>query len=286
MDLLYHKAGSVHEVCSLLTQHGQEARLIAGGTDLLVLLKHREMSQEVLIDISEIPDLNYIELRNGHLEMGSATTLAALEDSKLVKENTSILGEAVATIASRQLRNMASIGGNLCNASPAADASTPLLALDAEVELTSLRTTRTLPLERFFVGVNNTVIESDELLTKIRVPLSPSRTGMSFFKLSRTAEDIAVVNGAVRLTLPSDGKCSEPRIALGAMAPVVMRAHEAERVLVGQALDERLFEEASSRAAAESKPITDLRASASYRRAVTRALLRQSFKEALGRVAG
>ncbi|MFQ5998531.1 MAG: FAD binding domain-containing protein, partial [Candidatus Bathyarchaeia archaeon] len=192
--------------------------------------------------------------------------------------------EAVVTVASRQLRNMASLGGNLCNASPAADTSPPLVALDAEVDLASSHATRSLSIEKFYAGVNKTIMGTDELLTSIRVPLSPSRTGTAFFKMGRTSEDIAVVNGAVRLTLTSDGKCADARIALGAVAPVVMRAHEAESLLVGNIPDKTLIEDVSKTAALESKPITDIRASASYRRAVTQTLLNQSLEKALERI--
>ncbi|MFQ5998023.1 MAG: FAD binding domain-containing protein [Candidatus Bathyarchaeia archaeon] len=279
-----HKAQSIHEVNSLLARYGQKARILVGGTDLLVMMKHSETQPEILVDISELPELDYIQLRDGFLEIGSTTTLASVEDSHLVKKHIPILHEAVVTIASRQLRNMASLGGNLCNASPAADTTTSLMALDAEVELTGSQATRSLSIEKFYAGVNKSIIGMDELLTKIRVPLSPPRTGTDFFKLGRTAEDIAVVNGAVRLTLTSDGKFADVRIALGAVAPVVMRAHEAEELLVGNVPQESLIEKASLVAVGETKPITDIRASASYRRAVTRTLLHQSFKNALGRV--
>ncbi|HMK23507.1 MAG TPA: xanthine dehydrogenase family protein subunit M [Terriglobales bacterium] len=271
----FHRPTSIREAIRLLTGEKGEACLVAGGTDLAL---RAGRSVRVLVDISRL-GLSYVKRKDGGLRIGATTTMATLEESVLVRLLANgILAKAAASCGSLQTRNMATIGGNLANASPAADTATPLLAMDAEVVLQGLRSSRRLPLERFFAGAHAT-ISNRELLLEIVVPPCKSNSAFSFQRLARTEVDIAVVNVAAAVRWDARQRCSGVRLALGAVAPCPMRSRRAEALLEGQIATEKVVSRAAEIASEDIAPISDVRASAEYRREITRVLVRRAFQE-------
>ena len=281
----YHSPSSLGEAIALLSMYGSEARILAGGTDLLVDMKQRLVEPKHLIDIKRIPELRLLREVPGGLEIGSAVRLRELERSKAVEGRLPLLREAVSSMGSIQVRNMATIGGNLCRASPSADAAVALLALDAEALISGPNGTRRVPLEDFFIGPRATALRPDEILTGVYVPYPPEGAGSSFIKVGRTMLDLAIVNIAVDLRLRG-GAVDHCRMAMGAVAPKPLRLRDVEGFLIGRELTSEVLEEAAGRVEASIKPITDIRAAAEYRRAVSRALMRDALKTALERCGG
>ena len=272
---------TTEEAIRLLGGQKGEACLVAGGTDVVL---RAGPSVRVLVDISHL-GLSYIKRKGHGIRIGATTTMAALEESVLVRLMASgILAKAAACCGSPQTRNMATIGGNLANASPAADMATPLLAMDAEVVLKGLRTARTIPLVEFFAGPHETTAHR-ELLVEVVIPGSKSHTAFAFQRLSRTEIDIAIVSVAAAIRWDSAKRCTGVRIALGAVAPCSMRARRAEAVLEGQVATDALIRRAAEMASQEISPITDVRASAEYRREVSQVLVRRALEECLEQLA-
>lgn len=267
---------------------GGAGRFVAGGTDLVVA---GDRSLRWLVDLTRLP-LRYVKRRGGGWTIGATATMADLEhDAGLRRFADGILAAAAGTAGSPQIRNMGTIGGNLANASPACDLGPPLLALDAVVVIAGRRGggRRTVPLERFFKGGHRTALNGG-LLVEVRLPAPPTpaggRAAWSFQKLGRLQSDIAVVNAAAGVALGRDGRCTWARIALGAVAPTPLRARRAEALLVGRALDAAAIEAAAGRAAQETRPVSDVRSSAEYRREMSRVLVSRALiacVESLGR---
>ncbi len=271
----FHQPRTVNEAIRLLHKPGGQACLVAGGTDL-VLRAGRSVTD--LVDIARL-GLDYIRPSRQSVRIGAATTLAALEQSPHIRRLANgILARAAASCGTIQTRNVATIGGNLTNASPAADTATPLLVLDAQVVLQGLRTKRHLPLAEFFRGPHETVANGS-LLTEIVIPPCQPHTAWSFQRFGRSEMDIAVVNVAAGLQLDRRGRCTWIRIALGAVAPRPMRAPKAEAVLADCILSKTRIERAADTVAREIRPITDVRASAEYRTELSRVLLRRALEE-------
>ena len=269
------------EAIKLLQGQEGEAYLVAGGTDVAL---RAGRSVKVLVDISRL-GLSYIKRRGGGLHIGATTTMAALEQSVLVRLTANgILAHAAASCGSPQTRNMATIGGNLANASPAADTATPLLVMGGQVVLQGMRASRTLPLEAYFAGPHSTN-SNRELLVEIVVPRSKPNMAFSFQRLARTEIDIALVAVASAIRCDAKRRCTDVRIALGAVAPYPMRAHRAEAVLEGQLPSDKLLRQAADIASQEIAPITDVRASAEYRREVAKVLTRRALEECVQRLA-
>jgi CO/xanthine dehydrogenase FAD-binding subunit len=271
----YHRPGNLQVATWLLSSLGKKARLIAGGTDLLVT---KPPEVECLIDVASL-DLNYIRKDEDGIHIGAATTLDLIEGSPMCSEGPYVvLSEAASNMATPTVRNMATIGGNICNASPAADLSLPLMVLGSAVKIYGLGGIRMLPVAEFFEDVNKTALKEDELLVEVHIPLSSGDTGASFLKLRRhqTAIDLAVVNVAAKLTC-SGNFCKDARIALGAVAKRPVYAEKAERLLTGKRLDRKLIQEAAEVAAKEAKPIDDVRGSAHYRRRILAVLVKRAL---------
>jgi carbon-monoxide dehydrogenase medium subunit len=278
----YVRPKTIEETISILGENPNKALVIAGGTDLLVT---RPADTEVLVDISRLP-LSYIE--NGeHLRIGATTNFnTILRSEHLQRGPHRIIVDAAKEIGHLNLRHLATIGGNLCNAVPSADAAIPLIALDAEALISGVEGERKVKLEDFFTSVRETVLEGNEILKEIVVPLQPPRTGASFQKIGRTNVDIAVVNVSVRLTLGEDGDCEDVRVVLGAVAPTPIRARKAEETLVGRKPSEEIFVKAAEVAVLESRPISDVRADGEYRREMCGVLVRRALKEAYDMAGG
>ena len=280
----FHRPTSVAQALRLFEaerRRGGRGRWVAGGTDLVV---QRERTLRWLVDLTCLP-LGYVRRVRGGWAIGATTHMAEIEHSKaLLALANGILAEAAGTCGSRQIRNMATIGGNLANASPACDLAPPLLALDASVVIAGRGGRRTVPLDRFFRGVNRTALNGG-LLVEIRVPAPPKgKAAWSYQKLGRLQSDIAVVNASAGVVLDERGFCTRARIALGAVAPTPLRARRAEALLEGRRLDGAAIDAAADQAAAEAKPVTDVRGTAEYRRAMCRVLVSRALEECARRV--
>lgn len=280
----YYEPKTLEEAASLLTRFGKKAAILSGGTDLLVLMKKRVRQPEHLINIMKIPNLNHIKYDNKDgLRMGCSVTIRAIEKSEIIREKCPILSEAAYNLGSVQIRNMATLGSNLCRASPSSEMAPPLLVLNANARIFGSSSERVVPLQEFFVGPSVTVLKPEELLVQIQTPCLPAHAGTAFLKIARTSMDLAKVNVAVSLTL-SNGTFEDAKIALGAVAPTPMRARKAEEILRGKKPEEGTIAEAAEVAAEEAKPINDIRSTASYRGEVIKVLVRLAVKKALKRV--
>jgi CO/xanthine dehydrogenase FAD-binding subunit len=279
----YVQPKSIDEALSLLAQHKGKARPIAGGTDLLPKMKRREITSPAhVIDLKGIPDLNHIDYdEEKGLSLGALTTIHAIETSPVIQQKFSILAQAAYTMASPQVRNRATLAGNICNAVPSADSVPPLLVLEAKLKVVSQKGERILPIEDFFTGPHETVLTDGELLAEIQIPPVPSNGRGIYLKLSpKSSMDLATVGVAVVL-IREDGLCKDIRIALGAVAPTPIRAKRAEEVLRGKRFSDELIERTAQTAAEESRPIDDHRASADYRRGMVQTLVRRAINQAL-----
>jgi len=272
----YHRPKGLREATWLLSSFGRKAKIIAGGTDFLV---DKPPGIECLVDISNL-NLNYIRKDKDGIDIGAATTLESIESSPILSsEPYKVVSEAVSMMATPTVRNMATIGGNICNASPAADLPLALMVLDASVKIVGLDGSRILPIGDFFKGVKKTALDEDELLVEVHIPVSSKRSSAAFLKLRhhQTSIDLAIVNVATRLTCPDDS-CQDVRIALGAVAKTPIYARKAEKLLIGEKPDMELIQKAAEAAAEESKPIDDIRASAEYRKRMVAVLVKRALE--------
>ena len=276
---------SVEEAVDLLGREG--AVPLAGGTDLLVAIKRGAPAPEWMVDITGI-GLDRLEEAGGVLCLGAASTHARILASDTVRSRLPALAEALISVGSPQVRNLATIGGNICYAVPSADSVPPLLALGAEVEVIGPAGSRRRPLDGFFVGPRRTILEPGEIVAKILVPLPAPGTGTAFLKAGRRkAMSLAVVNVAVSMRAAADNLTVDGvRIALGAVAPTPLRAYAAEGLLQGRVFAVDLAEEAAMEAAKAAAPIGDLRATARYRYALASILVKRAILKAWERAAG
>jgi len=281
----YFEPSSTKEAVDVLGRYGERAAVLAGGTDLLIKMKQRLTEPKYVVNIKKIAELKVIEDNGDFLRVGTAANLFEIENSDIVKEKFPGLREAIMSIGALQIRIMATLGGNLCNASPAADSAPPLMVLGARVKLLSSPGARVLTLEEFFRGPGKTAIKPGELLVEIQVPYPPPGTGTSFLRLTRAAVDIAKVNAAALLTIKENVVYS-CGIALGSVAPTTMRAKKAEALLLGKKITERVIIEAAQAASEEIKPITDIRSTARYRIDAARVLVRRALRIAWNRSIG
>ena len=277
----YFKPTSVAEAIKLLEQYGEKGWLLAGGTDLLV---EKDPQVEVLIDITGL-GLNYIKSDSQGVRIGATTTFADIAASSILQKSPyNVLAQAARQIGTPQTRNVATIGGNICHAVPSADSAPALLVLGATLSIADSGGERSMEIADFFLDVRKDALGNCELLTDIQLPALPARTGTAFAKKGRVATaDLAVVNVAVRVTLTAGNTCQDARIALGAVAPVPLRAREAEAMLQGKEPQEELLEKVALRASEEIKPISDVRSSAEYRETLSRVLVERALKEAVAR---
>jgi len=283
----YFAPQSLSDATSLLRRYGTKARLLAGGTDLLLRLERRLIETSVVVDLKKIRALRGIKATRKGLRIGTVTLMEEIASSPLVQSRYGMIAKGAAAVGSIQTRNRATLGGNLCNASPAADTAPPLIALSARARIAGSRRDREVPLEEFFIGPGKTCLQPNELLKEIFIPSPAGRSGSSFQRCTRTAMDIALVNCAVFLSLVSKREIvADIRIALGAVAPTPVRAQPAEDVLKGKNPDKDAIEEAAERAVASVSPIDDVRSSASYRREMVRVLTRRAIEEALKEALG
>jgi carbon-monoxide dehydrogenase medium subunit len=279
----YLEPETVEGALRVLSTHGGKGKVLAGGIDLVPSLRRGEIKPEYVVSIQRVSGLNYIEGGGAQsLRIGALTSLRSLELSPIIQKDYPVLYEAVHQIASVQVKTMGTAVGNLCVATPASDVAAALFVLDAKLKIASVSSERTLPIEDFFIGLNQTILMPDQIVTEVLLPRPPAGKSSAFFKLVRTATDIAKVNVAVMITI-IDNTCHEARIALGSVAPMVIRAKKAEGMLKGQKLESEVIGAAAEKAATEIKPITDIRSTAEYRQEISRVLVRRTIEEAVDR---
>ncbi len=281
----YIEPASLEETLGLLERHGEDARLIAGGTALLIWMRMKLLNPRVVISLAKIPGFDAIrfDLKNG-LTIGAGARHRDIELHPAVREHYPLLHETFRKVAQPRIRNMATLGGNLCQGDPLTDPGASLLALDAEVVLLSSMGKRTVALDEFFVDYYQTAIEPGDILTEIRVPLPVSGLRWSHIKfLPRSQEDFATVGVALALRLRGD-TCDDVRLALNSVAPTILRAKRAEEIVRGQKVNDKLISEMAEVAATEVDPIDDNRGSAEYKREMVKVLVRRAAAEALQRI--
>jgi len=268
----------------LMNQYGQRAKVMAGGTDLIPQMKNGELRPEAVLSLHQIEDLMEIQdVEEAGLRLGALCRIADIERSRLIQERYPVLSQAASVLGSIEIRNRATVGGNLCNAAPSADMAPSLLALGARAIIASGKGERVVPLEDFFVGPGETVLGMDEILIRVEIPpMKPGSAG-EYIKLGiRKAMDIAVVGVAAVLAFgPTEGICAEARLALGAVSPTPMRAKKAEKGLMGKKIDDGVMELAAKTASEEASPLSDIRASQDYRRGMVRVLTRRAIERAV-----
>ena len=267
------------EVLEILKQEKSEACIVAGCSNVLPYIKDKIISKKLLVDISGIEELNYIKKSEGKLCIGAATTISDLINSKIIREECNILYQAAEQFADPTIRNSATIGGNLADASPAADVAPPLLVLDAVLEVENMDAKREISLKNFFVGVRKTVLHDDEMITSIKIKDDSINKNGYFIKLGlRQAMAISLATVALILEVEKD-KVADVRIAMGSIAPTPLRLIKIEEFLKNEKINDELIEEAIKKVREEVKPIGDVRASAEYRRYVSGILFKRAFKK-------
>ena len=276
----YFEPKTVSEALSLLAKYGDHAKVIAGGTDVMVDMKYKE-EPGCLVNIKRIPGLDYIQENGGSLRVGALATIRDVETSSLVRERLPALWESCHQFASLQIRHTATIGGNVCRASPSGETLSPLLVLEAKAKLAFPEGEKSEPFSSLFQGPGKTRLGSKGLLTEIEVPYTAEGARSVYLKHAvRGAMDIAMVGVAVLITPDAtNSKLDDIRIGLGAVAPTPIRAQKAEALLRGKPLSAALVKEAAATAASESSPISDQRSSGEYRRWIVEALTRQGLEQ-------
>ncbi len=292
----YRAPASLDEMFGLLEEYGDEAKLIAGGTALVILMKQRLVRPSVLVSLAGIEALRGIEAANGDpsagsgqgLRIGALTTHREAETSELVRDRLPVLADTFRKVATVRIRNVGTVGGNLAHADPAQDPPATLIALGASVELTSASGQRAVPIEDFFTDYYETALQPAEIVRAIRVPSLPGRSGAVFHKfLPRTADDYATVAVATVISLDEAGQaCRDVRIGLSAVGSTPVRARQTEAALRGQPLTEERIREAAAVVKSEVDPISDIRGSAEYKRDMAEVWVRRTLQQAVAQARG
>jgi len=278
----YYSPSTVEEALSILGEHNGKAVLFAGGTDLLSMMKTRKITPSALVSLKKIEGLNYIREEGGTMKIGALTGITTIGESDSIRGEFFSLYETTRGFATPQIRNMATIGGNICRSSPCANTPPPLITFGAQVKLVGEKGERTVLLEEFFAGAGENVLDR-EVLVEIIVPLATGPCGTAFMELTRNSSDVSKVTCAVRVAV-CDGKCSDIKIVLGSVADRIVRARKAEETVSGRKLDERVIEEAAENVVHDISPITDVRSEADYRMHVSKVLVKRAIKRAIERI--
>jgi len=276
----YYTPQSVEEAIELLDRYGDDAKIIAGGQSLVPMMNFRLARPEILIDINAIQELEYIKSDGDELAMGALTRERDIEQSPLIIEKWPLLSKAISFIGHSAIRNRGTLGGSLVHADPSAEIPTSLCALNGRVKVVGPSGERTLEPEEFFLTYLTTSLEPSDLLVEIRIPALPQKMGWSFRELSRRSGDFAIVAVAILLFTEKTGVCREARISMGGVAPTPVRAEEAETLLSGQKITEKLIAEAAQQAAEETDTEPDYHASAEYRMDMARVFVKRGLQEA------
>lgn len=278
----YIEPSTLPEAVAALAEHGPDAVALAGGTDLLVMMRADTIRPKVVVNIKRIPGLSGIAATNGEVRVGALTLVRDIEKSPVLRARAPALSEAARWLGSVQIRHLATIGGNLCRAAPSAEMAPTLLALGARLHLVGVQGQRVVPAEDFFLGPGRTVLQPGEILVEISLDGPAPRSGSTYLRHSiRPLMDLALVNVAAYLALDAAGAITEARIALGAVAPTPIRARAAEAELCGHTADAALFERAAEAAVAAARPISDVRSTAVYRSRMVRLLTQRALAQTL-----
>jgi carbon-monoxide dehydrogenase medium subunit len=281
----YHSPATVSEAISLLSEHGYDAKILAGGQSLIPAMRFRLAVPEVLIDINQIEDLSYIKESNGHLAIGAMTRESDLDNSALIQEGYQLLADTARVIADPLVRNLATVGGNLAHADPANDHPATMLAYGAEIVAVGPGGQREIPVDEFFVDLFENSLADNEILTEIRIANPGANSGGAYVKVERKVGDYAVAAAAVQLSLDGDS-CTSARIGLTNVSYKPIRATGAEAALIGQIVNDETVRAAGAAAAAECDPTGDLRGSAEYKRDRVRVVTMRAIGKALERAQG
>jgi carbon-monoxide dehydrogenase medium subunit len=276
---------TIDEAVALLTAHGDDAKLLAGGQSLIPAMRFRLAAPAVLIDINNLPNLEYVREANGHLAIGALTRETALDESPLVVRSFPLLADAAKVIADPLVRNRATVGGNVAHADPANDHPAVMLAYNAQIVAHGPNGRRTIGVDDLFVGIFETSLQPDEMLVELRIPTPVPNSGGAYVKIERKVGDYAVSAVAVQLVM-NGNTCTAARVALTNVNPVPMRSFGAEQALIGQTLTDEVLEAAGRAAAVECDPSEDLRGTVEYKRDLTRVITKRAIRKAAERAKG
>ena len=279
----YLRPKTVPEAVAMLQQHGDDAKILSGGQSLIPMMKLRLARPSHLIDITRVNGLSYIKEEGGFLKIGGLTREAELEASDLIRKKYPLLLDTATVIADPQVRNMATVGGNLAHGDPANDHPATMIALRAQVVATGAKGERVIPIDDFFVTLFTTALQHDEILTEIRVPVPPPKSSGAYFKLERKVGDFATAATAVQLTLDDKGAVQQIGIGLTNAGPTPIRAKAAEDALRGKKPDAALINQASQLAMDSADPSADLRGPAEYKKGLIKELTKRALTRALER---
>ena len=279
-DFNYLRPTKVKEALDLLSAHKDDCKVICGGQSLLILMRQGLVTTDYLIDIKRVAELNYVNWdAKAGLTIGATTTHRTIEKSSLIQEKYRVLSDMETKLASIQVRNWGTIGGNVCHGDAAGDPAPVLMTLGATLKLGNAAGTRVMPIEEFYTDLFETALKEDELLLEIQIPTPAPRTGSAYEKFNLLSSDQGIIAVAASITL--NGKtCKSARIALGNEAPTAMRAKRAEEMLAGQKLADDLLEKVGQAAAEDCEPIADIHASADYRRHLVSVFTKRMVKKA------
>ena len=279
----YLRPSTSEEAIALKAKYKDRARYWAGGTDLMLQWRAGEVDIDYCIDLTFVPTLNYIENERDSVRIGAMTSLDALDNAASLNQLMEVIGYTARLMCTKQTRTISTVGGNMCNASPGADLSPLFVALDSEATIMGSDGSRTVLMENFFQGVNETILKDEELLVEIRVPVPDHPREACYKRVARTFVDIALISSAVSIS-SDNGVVTDARISLGSVAPVPIRSRAAEQRLIGSILseiDDDILEEIGQLAATDASPISDIRAGKEYRLDMCTVLTRRSLEESV-----
>jgi aerobic carbon-monoxide dehydrogenase medium subunit len=279
----YVRPTSLAEAISLLSERGDDAKILSGGQSLIPMMRFRLSRPTSLIDINRIPNLEYIKEEDGYLKIGGLTREAEIEASNLIRSKFPILHDTSLVIADVQVRNLATVGGNLAHGDPANDHPATMLALGAEVIATGPQGQRIIPIEEFFVSIFTTALQHDEILTEIRVRMPAKRSGGAYLKVERKVGDYATAGVAVQISINDRAEVDRVGIGMTNVGPTPLKATVAGAFLLGKPLNNENIDEAARQASEEAQPSSDLRGPAEYKTALVRELTRRALHRALER---
>ena len=282
----YFSPRTLDEAIGLLQKLGPEAKLLSGGQSLIPMMKLRIVSPQHIVDINRIPGLDYVTESDGHLKIGALAREHQLESSDVINTKLPILADTAKFIADPLVRSQATVCGNLAHGDPANDHPATMLALGATVVATGPKGQREIPIADFFPGLFTTALEPEEILTEIKIPLPPAKSGGAYLKLERKVGDFATAGVAAQITLDDAGNCTKAGIGLTNVGMTPIKATKTEAFLAGKKLDEATIKQAAETAASESQPMDDIRGSAEYKRDLVRVLTARALTRALDRAKG
>ena len=282
----YEAPTTLNEALALLEQHGDEAKILAGGHSLLPMMKLRFAQPETLIDINGIPGLSYIKEEGGYLQIGAMTREVDLEESDLILSRYPIFTDASKLIADPSVRNMGTVGGNIAHGDAANDHPAVMIALRAKVEITGRGGSRTVQIDDFFHGFYMTAVQPNEILTSIHIPSLPAGSGSAYHKLERKVGDYATAGAAVALTIDGTGTVTYAGIGLTNVNPTPLRAARSEAALLGKKLNDETIAQAAQYASEDCSPSADLRGDEEYKRAMVGVLVKRMIHKAAERAMG